>query len=360
MSLDETRKRIDAIDAEIVALLDARAEAGRKAAEHKILTGQPLRNPAREEEVIARAVSLSNGSMPGRAVEKIYRTIIAETLAQEPGHCAGHGANNAGKQDVPAEIIDNIPVAPGFYRMRIYAPTLAHAFVPGQFFQLRLPAGADGLFLRRPFAPSAYTGDGFEFVYRVVGEGTQAMAKLTGGSQVHVLAPLGNAYTLPKSGSNALLIGGGCGAPSLAPLALALKQSGVTVTVVVGARTSEMLMEHETFAKAADRVILATDDGSRGCKGTVVDAYSLEKVAQPDSIYACGPIPMLKAAAGLAEKLNVLCQVSLEERMACGFGVCMGCAVPVLDGKAPGSTVFRRVCHEGPVLDSQVLAWNAM
>jgi 2-polyprenylphenol hydroxylase and related flavodoxin oxidoreductases len=348
MSLEEVRNRIDAIDADIVSLLDERAAAGRETAAFKQQDGKPLRNIERENQVVERAISLSNGSMPARSLETIYRTIMGETLAQETTsrhHCEGH----TGKRDVLAAVLTNEMIAPDFYKMRVRAPDLAGAFSPGQFFQMRLDAGVNGFFLRRPFAPSAYTEDGFEFVYRLTGDGTASMTSLSYGDSFFVLAPLGNSYSLPAAGTSALLIGGGCGAPSIVPLAKALKEREVRVTVVIGARTAGMLLECDAFGRIADRVVVATDDGSLGCKGTVVDAYALEKVERPDGIFACGPTPMLRAAAGLAERLGISAQVSLEERMACGFGACMGCAVPV---KAANGTVYRRVCHDGPIFDA--------
>ncbi len=364
MSLEEVRKRIDEIDKELVGLLDRRAAAGREAARLKILNCQPLRNVGRENEVVAKVTGLSNGSMPRRSLEKIYRAIMAETLAQEtnqdahPGHENGSACNKA-RQDIRAEVVENAPAASGFRRMRLYAPALGCMFAPGQFFQIRVEGG-NGIFLRRPFAPSEFHDDGITFVYAVVGAGTEAMAALPVGAAVQVLAPLGNAYALPPVATDVLLIGGGCGAPSLAPLAKQLKSGGNRVTALIGARTAEMLLEHEMFARLVDRLIVATDDGSRGCHGNVVEAFRRENVGAPSRMYACGPKPMLKAAAKLAEELGIECQVSLEERMACGFGACMGCAVPVKDDKAEGGIVYRRVCHEGPVFDARKLAWDKM
>lgn len=363
MSLEEIRETIDGIDAEIVRLLDKRAGYGRDAAEMKRKLGLPLHNPIREREIVERLAAISNGSMPRRALENIYRLIMTETLSQETtdrNGCSGH-AVPGDKRDLTAEIVENTLQAPGFHRMRLKVPELAETFAPGQFFQLLLRDGH--FFLRRPFAPSETTAEGFAFVYAVVGEGTRRLARLTPGATVGILAPLGNAYTLLPAGAGALLIGGGCGAPSLAPLARRLLGEGVRVTTLIGARTSTALLEQETFANTTDHLIIATDDGSQGCKGTVIDACRMDEIAaqsRPDRIYACGPVPMLRAAAALAEELGVDCEVSLEERMACGFGACMGCAVPVLSDSAAAGTVYRRVCHEGPVFNSRTLAWREM
>lgn len=360
MTLDDIRDDIDRLDAQIVRLLDERARRGREAAKAKRILDLPLRDPLRERDIASRLAALSDGSMPLAALENIYRSIMSETLRLEEdgdGLCSGH--NPEGKIDATAEILENIEAASGFYRMRLRAPMLAGAFRPGQFFQIRLDAATGKTFLRRPFAPSEMTEDGLAFMYAVVGEGTRLMTTLPLGTRLRVLAPLGNAYTIPPAGGTALVMGGGCGGPSLAPLARRLRAEGVKTTVVLGAKTASAVLEHSLFAKAADRVIVATDDGSRGCRGTVVDASRLEGLIDPvpTRMYACGPRAMLKAISLLAEETGAPCEVSLEERMACGFGACMGCAVAVRDEKAAGCFVYRRVCHEGPVFDSRTLVW---
>lgn len=358
MSLDNAREKINALDGEIVRLLDERGRVCREIGAIKRGQGLPLYQPGREDEVLRRIGALSDGGMPVRSLEKIYRTVMAETIALQQGEsaCPGHAQGN--KVDVPAKVTENIAIAPGFYRMRLHCPAAGLAFAPGQFFQIRIGLKGEGGFLRRPFAPSECGEDGFTFVYAVVGRGTRYMSELAPGAQVGVLAPLGNAYTIPAGMKKALLVGGGCGSPSLAPLARKLRSEGVNVTTLVGARTAEVLLEHTLFAKVSDRLIIATDDGSHGCRGTVVDAYRIEggELRETDRIYSCGPTPMLRAVAAMAAEAGVPCEVSLEERMACGFGACVGCVVPVL--AAGGGSVFRRVCHDGPVFDAAQLAWN--
>ncbi|MCD8139913.1 MAG: chorismate mutase [Planctomycetaceae bacterium] len=357
MSLDEIRQRIDAIDTELVRLLDRRAQAGRDVGKAKAALGLPLYQAGREEAVLARLRGLSDGSMPPASIDTIYRTIMRETLAlQTAPACAGH-QSGAGKRDVAGRVAANAAVLPGVSRMRVIAPELAGTFQPGQFFQIRVEGGADGLFLRRPFAPSAYTDDGFEFTYAVVGAGTRHLAGMVPGAGVRVLGPLGNAFTPAPAGAHAVLLGGGCGAPSLGPLAAACRRNGVTVTGFIGARSVDGLVGRDEFTAGCDAVHLATDDGTCGWKGTGVDAFlsRRDELGPIDRIYAIGPIPMLRAVAALAAREGIPCEVSLEERMACGFGACMGCVVPVRDGNG---SVYRRVCHEGPVFDAAALAWD--
>lgn len=372
MSLEEIRNRINALDDAIVRLLDERAQAGRAAAAFKAGLGLPLHDPKREAEIVRRLSGRDNPALPPESLAAIYRRIMAETLKLEYAGTAAGGENpprarcgetHSGKMDVAARIVENEAVAPGFHRIRLEVPALAGAFQPGQFFQLRCAAERGGSFLRRPFAPSETGPDGFAFVFALAGRGTKLLASLPVGTETAILAPLGNAFTLLPAGASALLLGGGCGAPSLAPLAARLRADGVRTTVCVGARNADTLLECGLFAASADCLALATDDGGRGCKGTVIDAFRREAekgTTPPDRIYACGPLPMLAAAAKLAAELGVDCEVSLEERMACGFGVCMGCAVPVCDAGAEGGFVYRRVCHEGPVFKADTLCWERM
>ncbi|MCX7933937.1 MAG: dihydroorotate dehydrogenase electron transfer subunit [Planctomycetota bacterium] len=267
----------------------------------------------------------------------------------------------AKKIDCAARVIANREIAPGFWRMALEAPLLGQRMRPGQFFQLRIHPESEYPFLRRPFSPSAISAQGIAFVYAVVGTGTRAMTALSRGSAVAVLGPLGNGYRLPPRRSRALLVGGGCGAPSLRPLAEILVRRGSEVFTIIGARTACALLEHYSLRRLSARLMLATDDGSAGYKGDAVAAARalLAEIGQrpKPAIYACGPYSMLKALATLAEEKGLRCQVSLEERMACGFGACLGCAVAVKSGGA-GILVYRRVCCEGPVFAADEILWQ--
>lgn len=363
MTLEEIRNELDNVDRDIVALLDQRARLGKKVGQLKRELHLPLHHPEREEAILRRIGELSDSSFPGSGLKRIYRVIMAETLALQKEddadrpHCKGE--DRAGMQDVAAVVVENETVAPGYCRMRLRVPELAGAFQPGQFFQLRIGDNAhSGFFLRRPFAPSDYCEDGLAFVYAVVGEGTSHLASLAPGEKVSVLAPLGKGYALAGREETAVLFGGGCGSPSLVPLAERLHADGVRVITVLGARSAATLLEAEAFARYG-RLHTATDDGSGGLHGTVVDAFERElrgAISGGVRFYGCGPLPMLRAVAKLAEGEGAVCEVSLEQRMACGFGACMGCAVAVRDGK--GGSVYRRVCHEGPVFNAADLAWD--
>ena len=267
------------------------------------------------------------------------------------------------KVDLRASVRANREQAPGFWRMSLHAPALARRFRPGQFFQLRIHPDSGLPLLRRPFAPSEVTKTGFAFVYAVVGDGTEAMTRLTKGADVQVLGPLGTAWPLPRVGSRAVLVGGGCGTPSLRCLGEVLADRGVKVAVVLGAQTACTLLEKAAFKRIATTVAVSTDDGSEGFHGHAVDATRAlldELGPRPKpTLYGCGPQVMLAGLAALAAQRDLRCYVSLEERMACGFGACMGCAVPI-QADTPEGYVYQRVCTEGPVFDAQEVVWDAV
>ncbi|MFH0911116.1 MAG: dihydroorotate dehydrogenase electron transfer subunit [Planctomycetota bacterium] len=267
------------------------------------------------------------------------------------------------KRDVLTHIVSNECVGPGFFRMEIELEGAEAVFRPGQFFELRIfPESLDPL-LRRPFAPSELKPGGLAFVYAVVGRGTRAMTDLHAGDPVSVLYPLGRGFTLPEEkDARAVLAGGGSAAPSLLVLALTLARRGTAVHAAYGATTREALVVAEDLRAIASEVRLATDDGSEGLQGTAVDAAAgiLDELqgASPIRVYGAGPEAMLSALARLAGARGRPCEVSIEARMACGFGACMGCVVRVKDASRPEGFVYQRVCQDGPVFDAAFLAWE--
>jgi dihydroorotate dehydrogenase electron transfer subunit len=267
------------------------------------------------------------------------------------------GVNASGKRDRTVAVTGNQEIAPGFFRMRLALPSANRVFSPGQFFQLAVGTGTTAPFLRRPFAPAELSPESFAFVYAVVGEGTRLMSRLRPGDRVGLLAPLGKGYARPVSGSRVVLAGGGGGGPSLGPLAAALRENGTEVISILGARTAGRLVGGDSLEPGSHRLVSCTDDGSAGFAGTAADALAAEIAGgRVDAVFACGPAPMLKAVARITAAKNIPCQVSMEERMACGFGACVGCVVEMLlpDGKG---TKYGRVCHDGPVFDAGTIVW---
>lgn len=218
---------------------------------------------------------------------------------------------------------------------------------PGQFVMIEMPA----LYLRRPISVCDCHEGLLTLVYKVVGEGTQKMAEMTEGTTLDIITGLGNGYMTPPAplhrGENGqqqmLLVGGGVGVPPLFYQARVLRAQGVDVKVVLGFNSINEVFAVEDFKRLGCEVTVCTADGSLGVKGFVTDAIE----AQAPYYYACGPLPMLKA---LVSKIGTNGQVSMEERMGCGFGICVGCSMQTKNG-------IKRVCKEGPVFDAEEIIW---
>lgn len=255
-------------------------------------------------------------------------------------------------------ILHHIEVGPGYFRMGLAFPELAMIARPGQFVMVRLPDGYIPL-LRRPFSVHSRLVEGaevcgFEVLYKVVGQGTQAMSGLKAGDLLDVLGPLGNGFSCPDGIRHVFLVAGGVGVACLCCLALFLKEhKGVRPTVFLGGRTAADILCQGAFESMGAEVRITTEDGSLGEKGVITSMVeqAININGKPDMIYACGPTGMLKAISDIACTHEVLCQISLETVMACGLGVCLGCAVP----KADGSGAYLHACTDGPVFDSRAV-----
>jgi len=184
------------------------------------------------------------------------------------------------------------------------------------------------------------------------------MTTLSKGQKVDLIGPLGNGFALPPlpSSANSILIGGGVGIASLYPLAEALK--GGKLFVFIGGKTQNDILGVEDFRELHSNILIATEDGSLGVRGTVVDLFLSERKRfernEKYHVYACGPVPMLKALAETVKSKNFICQVSLEARMGCGFGACWGCVVKTKHPEIP----YQRVCQDGPVFLLQDIVWG--
>ena len=212
---------------------------------------------------------------------------------------------------------------------------------PGKFVNIKI----DGLFLRRPISVCNYEDGKLTLVYKAVGKGTEAMAKMGAGTPLNVLAYLGNGYDLTKSGEAPMLIGGGVGVPPLYMCAKKLIAEGKKVTVILGFNTAEEVFYKEEFEALGARVLIATADGSVGTKGFVTDA--MKEAESYSYFYTCGPEPMLKAVYNATETSG---EFSFEERMGCGFGACVGCTCKTKYGN-------KRICKDGPVLVKEEIIW---
>jgi len=236
-------------------------------------------------------------------------------------------------------IEENEAIARNTYRM-VFSGDASAFKAPGQFINLQV----SGLYLRRPFSVCEWEEGRVTIVYKVVGAGTQKMTTFKRGREVDVLTGLGNGFDTAPSGPRPLLIGGGAGVPPLLMLCKALIKEGKQPTVAMGFGTAGEAFFQEAFLNLGVKVNIATLDGSLGAKGVVLDACRMDACT---FFYACGPVAMLKAVCAASCSDG---QVSLEERMGCGFGACMGCTVITQEGP-------KRVCKEGPVFGKGELIW---
>ena len=243
--------------------------------------------------------------------------------------------------------------------LSISAGEIFQSSSPGQFVMIRV-TDTESPFLSRPISIYALSReDGtavIDLMVRVVGRGTSFLSRLKAGDRVDLLGPLGNGFSILPDRSQIVLIAGGIG---IAPISfLADGYSHIKtgeVTCYFGARSESVLVGLDRVNKACSRIILSTEDGSRGYRGFITDLFErdLNKYNREDTvIYACGPSPMLMKIQALLKKESMICQVSVEERMACGVGACLGCAVRMKSGE------YRRVCHEGPVFNIEELAFD--
>ena len=195
-----------------------------------------------------------------------------------------------------------------------------------------------------------------EVLFKVVGRGTSLLADARPGDAVRLVGPLGRGFPEPSPGERILLVGGGTGVASLFELARR-SSTRARVSVLLGARTAADLMGRADFESLDLDLQVATDDGSEGTAGFVTELLERELAAEAAArVYACGPTPMMRRAAEIAEEAGLPCIVSLENRMACGFGVCLGCAVP-RSGSEQG---YHLVCRDGPVFASGDLSWEGL
>lgn len=247
-----------------------------------------------------------------------------------------------------ATIVKNEPLASDVYHITLTAPRLAAVAKPGQFVMVKVAPGLEPA-LRRPFSLHRFDKEGghIELIYQVVGKGTNILSKRGAGEEVELLGPLGNGFD-PGRGSRIGLVGGGMGMAPLLAAAEGIFRQGKEVVTFLGAKTKDYLLTTKRFAILGS-LYLTTDDGSAGEKALVTKPLQEYIENKPlDLILACGPTPMLQALAGLVNSRGIPTQLSLEQRMGCGTGVCLGCAFAVR-AETPEGYTYKRVCHDGPV-----------
>ena len=244
-----------------------------------------------------------------------------------------------------AKILSQNKIADGIYSMWIETSAAKEA-KPGQFIDVYV--NDDSKLLPRPISICEVKDDSLRIVYRVVGGGTKIMSTYKEGDEIQIIGPLGNGFDMRDG--KAILVGGGIGIPPMVELAknLSEKIGKENVISVMGYRDELFLTDElEQFST----VVIATEDGSTGTKGTVIDALD-ENGVDGDVLYACGPIPMLKALKDWANEKGIECQISLEERMACGIGACLACVCKTKEKDEHSNVCNKRICKDGPVFDA--------
>jgi dihydroorotate dehydrogenase electron transfer subunit len=252
------------------------------------------------------------------------------------------------------QIVSNERDTDSYFRLVLRAPQIAPLIQPGQFAHIRVLPMKDAL-LRRPFSIFQVRDDTFSVLYKTVGKGTEVLSRMRAGEELHVIAPLGHGFTLPKPGGETpLLVAGGYGMAALYLLAQRSSQKGIVF--VGGQRRVDILCEKEFRVLDWD-VRVTTEDGSHGEKGIVTQPLlaELKRTVARRKLFACGPTGMLKAVSKIAEEFKVPAELSMDEHMCCGVGVCLTCVVPVKTGDG---WEYQRSCTEGPVFDSQKISWE--
>lgn len=262
--------------------------------------------------------------------------------------------------DETVEVLTNDEVAEDFFLARLEAPHIAAHAQPGQFVNVEVNAGV-APFLRMPLSVCAVHRqiNCIDVLYQNMGLKSGELSRCRVGEQLRCLGPLGKAFSPVSPPMRSVLVGGGIGVPPMIFLGSELIKKGVEVALLVGARSAAKHLADSFFQGAATRLGRATDDGSLGHHGLVTELLQRELAAGPCAVYTCGPHAMIEAVARACVERDVPCQVSLEEYMACGIGICVGCVVRVENADANNAYAdYKRICVDGPVFDAREIRWE--
>ena len=250
-------------------------------------------------------------------------------------------------------VLSNIQLNREHHLLELQSPVKLDQIAPGQFVNVHVDK-SQSTFLRRPFSIHGvdYERNSISLLIKDVGPGSHVLTRTPEGEEVDVIFPLGNSFSLPEKSERILLVGGGFGIAPLIFFARELmkRELDAEIHVLVGARSAKDLMELDAFAQYG-QVHTTTEDGTHGVKGRVTDHPVLKDDLQKfNRVYICGPDPMMKAVAAKAKAADVFCEVSLENTMACGFGVCLCCVTDTTGG-------HKCVCTDGPIFNIKDLKW---
>jgi dihydroorotate dehydrogenase electron transfer subunit len=266
--------------------------------------------------------------------------------------------------NIKVKILSKKEVTPNIYLMKLKAPEIAQEALPGQFIHIKCSKDNYPL-LRRPLSIHLIDKEKGEIfiLFQVMGEGTKLLAQRAVGDDLDIMGPIGNGFNIYPESKKIMIVGGGIGvAPLLALCEESIKQ-GKEVRVLIGALKKELVIGEESFKILGAKVDIATDDGSYKYKGLVTDLLerTIKEGWLADQIFACGPKPMLRRIAEITSNRNIDCQVSLEERMACGIGACLGCVCKVKTKDKKEDRVkyeYKRVCVDGPIFEGSEVVWD--
>jgi len=254
-----------------------------------------------------------------------------------------------------AEILSNELISKDHYLMRLRAPRIASDWIPGQFINVLLPYEDDRPpLLRRPFSILESKRKNLEFVYRVVGCGTKILSEMRKGQKLDIIGPLGKGFPLPPDRkSKNILICGGVGAPPIFALSRLMLSKGFDVDFYFGAKDRDSLIFYDALCSMSFTFHVATEDGSIGHNGLISEILPAIKT-DIKNVFACGPVEMLKAIYAWHGNSSVKYYASVESKMGCGVGVCLGCSIPSVDGK------YLLTCRDGPVFDADLINWEKL
>jgi dihydroorotate dehydrogenase electron transfer subunit len=261
------------------------------------------------------------------------------------------------KRDETSVLVERQALSPDAFLLHFESPRLSESFLPGQFTMVRIPDRSD-LLLRRPysFCDSRPGNGSFSLLVKIAGKGTKALAELPIGGRANCLGPLGSAFRLPDVERKPVVVAGGVGIAPFVGFCRVLAKRGRPAVVLLGGRSARDLYLRSDFEALGMEVRTSTEDGTDGHRGRVTDLLEevLEK-NEPLQLYSCGPTPMLLRVAQMAGERRIPHQVSLERRMGCGMGCCLGC---VVYARTESGGEYLRSCTEGPVFDAEAVAWE--
>ena len=269
--------------------------------------------------------------------------------------------------DIDAAVVANTRLSDDYCVVALAAPEIALLAQPGQFVMIKPSRGIDPL-LRRPFSIFEILRDergvapGISLLNTRIGAGTGLLYDVVPGSRIGCLGPLGHPFEPVEPPAEAWMVAGGVGLAPFVTLAEALKARGTRMRLFYGARRAAELLYVELFERLGVELVLATEDGSRGTRGVITVPLDSALQTLPSTrelrLYACGPTPMMRAVAELAQRHGRRCDVSLEQVMGCGLGGCYSCVV--LTRAVGGTPHFVRSCTDGPVFDATRILWDAL